>query len=116
MQFHKKSLSKRRKKRGFTLIEVLAVVAILFVIIGSIAVPAFLESRDSAEDEGREARITVLNQAAQRARIMSLAGAGTFGSDKDAALNWYIDNGFLVNGGIISLEGIEFQSGVWQEE
>lgn len=79
--------------RGFTLIEILVAIAIIATIT-AFAVPAISSAIRNSRNERADANTKAFNQAASRARFKELVGAGTYGSDKQAAVDWYIAQNF----------------------
>lgn len=100
------------KRSGFSLIEILFTIVILAAVI-LIAVPALQSSLRDSTTANAEANVKSLNQAASRARIQGLVGPGTYGSDKEAAYNWYETNRLLNPGGEIKIENVTYYLGIW---
>lgn len=98
---------------GFTLVELLVVIIIVSIVGGAAITAAVLDSRRSSDRSRMEATVKTLNDARTRAVLKDQIGPGTAGSDKHAALQFYIDYGYI-NDASISLEGIRFNAGQWE--
>lgn len=98
--------------RGFTIVEISVVIGLLATLI-AIAVPFALDSFEESKRTGAKATMKVLNEAAQRAKLEGLSGAGTEGSDKVAALNWYFDQSLVPNVPEANIEPLFYLSGRW---
>jgi len=105
----------RSNNSAYTLIEVLIVVSLLALVLTN-TYPAMRDSRNRAINAHAEAAVTSLNTAAYRITVESPQDASNpvlAGNDKQAALAYYVDHGYLANGDKINLTYVEFLSGVW---
>ena len=103
---------KKPTQSAFTLIEVTVVVAILGLIL-AFAVPAVVSALRGSQATGGEAAVKTLNEAAIRARLKDMLGPGTVGSDKVAALDWYLDQNLIQNTKRPDISDINFLYGFW---
>lgn len=71
------SKSKKRKQNGFTLIELMVVVAIVGVL-SAVGIPQLLSAQDSAKDAAAEAEVV---NAAKTCSIDLLTGSSGFDTD-----------------------------------
>lgn len=97
-------------RQAFTLVEILVVTAIMSVILG-IAAVALRDARTNASIAQGGGVARNLNEIAMRARFEYLDGAGTHGSDKDAALTWYQNAGFVDRP--VDIVNVDFVNGIW---
>lgn len=77
------------------------------------AYPRLRDARVRAERRQAESCVTTLNYTVQRCVIDWQSGAGVAGNDKDAALAFYIANGYLQNPDTVSVANIDFVDGIW---
>lgn len=100
-------------QHAFTLVEIVIVVFIVGTII-SFLIPAMESARKDALTMKAEATVSQLNLAAQRLRIKGEPGVGTYGNDSMAALNFYLDNGYIQKERGVDLFGVNFVNGTWE--
>src|SRR5215510_14421952 len=79
-----------KKEKGFSLLELLIVVAII-LIIATIALPSLLRSRQSANESSAVANIRSFNTAEVS---YSSSGGGTFGTIADLTTAGLVDSRF----------------------
>ncbi|APC48027.1 prepilin-type N-terminal cleavage/methylation domain-containing protein [Virgibacillus halodenitrificans] len=77
-----------KKQKGFTLVELLAVIAILAIIV-AIAVPTIGNVISKSEEEAHSANVELIENAAK------LAAVSEGINSKDYKLSDLVDNGFL---------------------
>jgi type IV pilus assembly protein PilA len=83
----------RRNRKGFTLVELVVVIAILG-ILAAIAVPRFLGSLDTAEENADQSTLAAVSSAVS----LFFMENGTYPADTDALIAaGYIDNVSLNN-------------------
>ena len=105
---------KKPTQSAFTLIEVTVVVAILGLIL-AFAVPAVVSALRGSQATGDEAALKTLNEAAIRAKLKDMLGPGTIGSDKVAALDWYLDQNLIQNTKRPDISKLSYSFGQWGE-
>src|SRR5215470_1140370 len=80
-----------KQKKGFSLLELLIVVAII-LIIATIAIPSLLRSRQSAQESAAVAQLRTINTA--EVTYLS-SNQGAFGSIADLVTQGLLDSRFL---------------------
>lgn len=100
-----------RKNEGMTLIEICFAIVIVGAII-TMAIPAINSALTDTKRQQSDYNAQVFNQAASRARLAGKVGAGTYGSDKDAALAWYLSER-LCDPKNYKLDWNTYQNGLW---
>jgi type IV pilus assembly protein PilA len=92
-----------KKNKGFTLIEMLIVVAVIALIV-AIATPALLTSKQKTKLAQAQALEKVMNEAVTRVRLKTKGNDGTnniglpealTGNNTEEAVDWLIDNGYV---------------------
>jgi prepilin-type N-terminal cleavage/methylation domain-containing protein len=79
------------KKKGFSLLELLLVVAIL-LIVATIAIPALLRSRQSANETAAVSNLRLVNSAEVS---YTVSGGGLYGTVPDLVSAGLLDSRFL---------------------
>lgn len=101
-----------KKSPAFTLIETLVTLAIITIILG-FAVMGVQGLRNQGLKTGDEAAVKTLNEASIRASIKDISGPGTTGTDKTAALNWYLDQNLIGNIKTPDISNLSYALGIW---
>jgi prepilin-type N-terminal cleavage/methylation domain-containing protein len=90
-----------KRESGFTLIEILAVVAILFILV-SVIVPGMVTSKIDSQRASEQATAKTLNEAVTRVILKETGGItsmtdwiNTYGSNPTNAVLFLATNGFL---------------------
>lgn len=102
---------KGKSSRGFTLVEIVFVVLMLGLVM-SYSCIEMQRARQDALEMLATANVQTLNQASERARLRGDVGSGTYGSDPDAAMTWYVQRGYIRQP--VSLFGVTYVSGRWE--
>jgi len=85
----------KKLKKGFTLVEVLIVVAILG-IIATIAVPALQDAKEESELQAGRGNAKTLNEGIKRAELDNNIDPVLYGNDVNALTNFLLQEGYLV--------------------
>jgi prepilin-type N-terminal cleavage/methylation domain-containing protein len=110
--FHASHISRHRAKAGFSLLEILITISIIALVIG-IGIPALNGARNEAILTQARGNVKTLNEAATRSRVKGIVGAGTFGSDKNAAIEWYQTQKLVPPNENILINEITYYFGQW---
>ena len=100
------------QKKAFTLIEILVAVAIIAMVL-TLAVPSVVGLMAQNKEAYDEAAAKTLNQAAEIARFKEMVGPGTYGSDKEAALTWYLSENLIQKNKPVDISRLEYLYGYW---
>ena len=85
-----------KKNRGFSLLELLIVVAII-LIIATIAIPSLLRSRQAANESGAVSNLRAINTA----QVTYISTNGSFGNFPDLSTAGLMDSRFSADGLIV---------------
>ena len=100
------------KKKAFTLIEIFFTIAIVGIILVFV-VPSIVGVINQNKAASDVATAKTLNQAANIARFQEKVGPGTYGSDKDAALAWYLSENYIRNTRPADISRLQYLYGYW---
>ena len=104
------SLRNRRNRKGFTLAELLIVVAIIAVLV-AIAVPLFVGALQKANDARDDANIRAVRGAAA-VYLLEKSGDDTVWTNNAKAYGWKVTAEITANGEIVKMD-IAPLSGAW---
>lgn len=106
-------MNKQKRSRGWTLVEILIVIAIVGLLLG-FAIPAMNTAISSARKTQTDTTLRLLNTISSQTRQAGMTNAGNSGSDKIAALQYYKSQNWLRTEKDPDISNLLFEDGVWR--
>jgi prepilin-type N-terminal cleavage/methylation domain-containing protein len=104
---------KQSSASAFTLTEMLVTVAIMAILVG-FAIPGLNAAKKEAQQTQINANLRNLNMFASQMRSAGITNVGSSGNDKEAALNFYLQRGFIQGGKRPEIGNLKFEDGIWR--
>jgi prepilin-type N-terminal cleavage/methylation domain-containing protein len=109
--FAKRKSPSLRSLRGFTLVELVIVIVIVAILVSLITYA--IDVRSDAQTKALNGTIKTLNEALLRAKLSDDSFAGNPGTapgyyGKEAALNWYLNQGYISYQGTLNIDKVDF--------
>lgn len=102
------------RAKAYTLVEALVVIATI-AILAAVAIPAISLSKKNAEDTQISANLKTFNTFATQMRSAGFTNAGSSGNDKEAALAFYLNRGWIRPVPRPDISKLTFEEGVWKK-